>query len=67
MFRRYLHYKEISYRENVDDLKFKKGDKLEVKIIEIKDEKIRFSKELWKRSLNCFENKESWRCDYHST
>ena len=40
-----LHYKEISYKENIDDLKnFKKNDILDVKIIEIKDEKIRFSK-----------------------
>ncbi len=40
-----LHYKEISYDENVENLKkFKKNDTLSVKIIEIKDEKIRFSK-----------------------
>ena len=40
-----LHYKEISYQENIDDLKkFKKNDALDVKIIEIKDDKIRFSK-----------------------
>ncbi len=40
-----LHYKEISYNENIEDLKkFKKGDLLTVKIIEIKDDKIRFSK-----------------------
>ncbi len=40
-----LHYKEISYDENIDDLKkFKKNDKLKVKILEIKDDKIRFSK-----------------------
>ena len=40
-----LHYKEISYEENIEDLKkFKKNDLLSVKIIEIKDEKIRFSK-----------------------
>ena len=40
-----LHYKEISYKENVEDLKkFKKNDVISVKIIEIKDEKIRFSK-----------------------
>jgi small subunit ribosomal protein S1 len=44
-----LHYKEISYDENIDDLKkFKKNDILEIKIIEIKDDKIRFSK----RALN---------------
>ena len=42
-----LHYKEISYNENIDDLKkFKKNDIINVKIIEIKDEKIRFSKRL---------------------
>ena len=40
-----LHYKEISFNENIEDLKkFKKGDLLAVKIIEIKDDKIRFSK-----------------------
>ena len=40
-----LHYKEISYQENVEDLqKFKKNDILDVKIIEVKDDKIRFSK-----------------------
>ena len=40
-----LHYKEISYEEKIDDLKkFKKDDILNVKILEIKDEKIRFSK-----------------------
>ena len=40
-----LHYKEISYKENVEDLKkYKKNDSLSVKILEIKDDKIRFSK-----------------------
>ncbi len=40
-----LHYKEISYEENIEDLKkFKKNDIIKVKIIEIKDDKIRFSK-----------------------
>ena len=40
-----LHYKEISYDENIDDLKkFKKNDVLNVKILEIKDDKIKFSK-----------------------
>ena len=40
-----LHYKEISYQENVEDLKkFKKNDIMDVKILDIKDEKIRFSK-----------------------
>ncbi len=40
-----LHYKEISYEENIEDLKkFKKNDTLNVKVIEIKDDKIRFSK-----------------------
>ena len=40
-----LHYKEISYNENIEDLKkFKKNEVLSVKILEIKDEKIRFSK-----------------------
>ena len=40
-----LHYKEISYQENIEDLKkFKKNDTIEVMILEIKDEKIKFSK-----------------------
>ena len=40
-----LHYKEISYEENIDDLKkYKKNDIIDVQIIEIKDDKIRFSK-----------------------
>ena len=40
-----LHYKEISYQENAEDLKkFKKNDIIDVKILDIKDEKIRFSK-----------------------
>ena len=40
-----LHYKEISYEENIEDLKkFKKNQITNVKIIEIKDDKIRFSK-----------------------
>ena len=40
-----LHYKEISYQENSEDLKkFKKNDILKVKILEVKDDKIRFSK-----------------------
>ena len=40
-----LHYKEISYQENIEDLKkFKKNETLNVKILEVKDDKIRFSK-----------------------
>ncbi len=40
-----LHYKEISFDEKQENLnKFKKGDLIEVKIIEVKDEKIKFSK-----------------------
>ena len=40
-----LHYKEISFNEDIEDLKkFKKDDILEVAIKEIKDDKIRFSK-----------------------
>ena len=41
-----LHYKEISYEENIEDLKKFKNDILELKILEIKDDKIRFSKDL---------------------
>ena len=40
-----MHYKEISYHENIEDLKdFKKGDVVRVKILEINNDKIRFSK-----------------------
>jgi len=40
-----LHYKEISYDENIEDLKkYKKNDIIAVKILEIKDDKIKFSK-----------------------
>ncbi len=40
-----LHYKEISYQENIEDLKkFKKNDIIDVRILEVKDDKIRFSK-----------------------
>ncbi len=51
-----LHYKEISYDENVENLKkFKKNEIINVKIIEIKDDKIRFSKRaLEKDPLNWF-------------
>tara|TARA_B100001564_G_scaffold346736_1_gene346761 strand:+ start:517 stop:2238 length:1722 start_codon:yes stop_codon:yes gene_type:complete len=53
-----LHYKEISYKENIEDLKkFKKNDTLNIKIIEIKDDKIRFSKRaLEKDPLDWFSN-----------
>tara|TARA_B100000989_G_C19478020_1_gene443833 strand:- start:490 stop:1311 length:822 start_codon:yes stop_codon:yes gene_type:complete len=52
-----LHYKEISYQENIEDLnKYKKDDIINVKILEIKDEKIRFSKRsLEEDPLNWFE------------
>ena len=39
-----LHYKEISYNESEEDLKkYKKNDLIKVKLVEIKDDKIRFS------------------------
>ncbi len=42
-----LHYKEISYQESVEDLKkYKKNDTIDVKILDIKDDKIRFSKRM---------------------
>jgi len=45
-----LHYKEISYQENTEDLKkFKKNDIISVKVIEVKDDKIRFSKRALER------------------
>ena len=40
-----LHWKEISYSPDVGDLKkFKKNEIIKVKILEVKDEKIKFSK-----------------------
>ena len=53
-----LHYKEISYDESIDNLKkYKKNDVLSVKIIEIKEDKIRFSKRaLDKDPLDWFED-----------
>ena len=40
-----LHYKELSYNEDVNELtKFSKNEKIKVKIIDVKDEKIKFSK-----------------------
>ena len=56
-----LHYKEINFDEKQDHLNdFKKNDVIEVKIIEVKDEKIRFSKRaLDKDPLDWFkENKK---------
>jgi small subunit ribosomal protein S1 len=56
-----LHYKEISYQENPEELKkFKKNDVINVKILEIKDDKIRFSiRALQKDPLDWFkENKK---------
>ena len=56
-----LHYKEISFEENIEDLKkYKKNDIIDVKIIELKDDKIRFSKRaLDKDPLDWFkENKK---------
>jgi len=39
-----LHHREISYKDEDQDLKkFKKDQKIKVKIIELKDEKLRFS------------------------
>ena len=56
-----LHYKEISYQENIEDLKkFKKDDEINAKIIEVKDDKIKFSvRALEKDPLDWFkENKK---------
>ena len=56
-----LHYRELSYQDENQDLKkFKKGQKIEVKIIELKDDKLRFSlKALEKDPFDWFkENKK---------
>ena len=40
-----LHYKEISYQENLEDSKkFKKNDVIDVKILDVNEDKIKFSK-----------------------
>jgi small subunit ribosomal protein S1 len=39
-----LHYRELSFQEENQDLKkFKKGQKIKVKIVDLKDDKLRFS------------------------
>ena len=39
-----IHYKEISYKENIEDIKkYKKNQIVKVKLIEIKNEKIKLS------------------------
>jgi small subunit ribosomal protein S1 len=56
-----LHYKEISYNENSDELKkYNKNDSIKVKIVEVKDDKIRFSlRALGKDPMDWFkENKK---------
>jgi ribosomal protein S1 len=64
-----LHYKEISYQEHIDDLKkYKKNDIMPVKILEIKDDKIRFSKRaLEKDPFDWFKDnkKKNWEYHYH--
>ena len=64
-----LHYKEISYDENVEDLKkFKKNETINVKIIEIKDDKIRFSKRaLDKDPLDWFKDNKKKEGDVITT
>jgi small subunit ribosomal protein S1 len=55
-----LHYKEISYNENEEDLKkFKKNDLIKVKLVEQKDDKIRFSlRALEKDPMNWFKEND---------
>jgi len=55
-----IHYKEISFNEDENDLKkYKKNDLIKVKLLEIKDEKLRFSiKALDKDPLSWFEGKK---------
>tara|TARA_B100000963_G_scaffold127017_1_gene110858 strand:- start:6353 stop:8080 length:1728 start_codon:yes stop_codon:yes gene_type:complete len=64
-----LHYKELSYEENIEDLKkFKKNDVIKVKIIEIKDDKIRFSKRaLDKDPLDWFKDNKKKEGDVITT
>ena len=56
-----LHHRELSYQEENQNLKkFKKGQKIKVKIVELKDDKLRFSvRALEKDPFNYFkENKK---------
>ncbi len=64
-----LHYKELSYLESTDELKkFKKNDIIPVKIIEIKDDKIKFSKRaLEKDPLDWFKENKKKRGDIITT
>jgi len=64
-----LHYKEISYEENIEDLKkYKKNDIIDVRIIEIKDDKIRFSKRaLDKDPLDWFKDNKKKEGDVITT
>ena len=64
-----LHYKELSFKENSEDLKkFKKNDTLEVKILDIKDEKIKFSKRaLEKDPLDWFKDNKKKTGDIITT
>jgi small subunit ribosomal protein S1 len=52
-----IHYREISFNENIDDLKkYKKNSLIKAKIIEAKDEKIRLSiRALGKDPMSWFE------------
>ena len=51
-----LHFKDLSYDENNQDLKkFKKNDVIEVKVTEVKDEKIKFSKALDRDPMQWFD------------
>ena len=64
-----LHYKEIAYEENIEDLKkYKKNDVIDVQIIEIKDDKIRFSKRvLDKDPLDWFKDNKKKEGDVITT
>ena len=64
-----LHYKELDFSENIEELKrYKKNDMLNVKIIEIKDDKIRFSKRaLDKDPLDWFKDNKKKEGDVITT
>ena len=63
------HYKELNFSENIDELKkYKKNDVINVKIIEIKDDKIRFSKRaLTKDPLDWFKDNKKKMGDVITT
>ena len=65
-----LHYKELDFNEKIENLsRYKKNDMIDVRVIEVKDEKIRFSKRaLDKDPMDWFkDNKKGGGCHYNKS